>query len=86
MPWFPVEKVETPFSLSSGVRLKILFAAPLTLKAPIAQGEKIGNITYIKDGEEIAKEDIISANSVEKIKFLTIVNKLLNMWVKVGRD
>lgn len=57
-----------------------------TLKAPITKGEKIGDITYIKDGKEIAKEDIIAKESVEKIKFITIVNKLLNNWIKIGRD
>lgn len=57
-----------------------------TLKAPITKGEKIGNITYIKDGKEIAKEDIVAKESVEKIKFITIVNKLLNNWIKIGRD
>lgn len=57
-----------------------------TLKAPISKGEKIGDITYIKDGKEIAKGNIIAKDSVEKIKFLTIVNKLLDTWVKIGRD
>ena len=32
------------------------------------------------------KEDIIAKESVEKIKFITIVNKLLNNWIKIGRD
>lgn len=57
-----------------------------TLKAPISKGEKIGDITYIKDGVEIAKEDIIAKESVEKIKFITIINKILDKWIKIGRD
>lgn len=57
-----------------------------SLRAPIIKGEKIGDITYIKDGKEIIKEDIIAKESVEQIKFITIVNKLLNNWIKVGRD
>ena len=72
-----------PKGLNKNVERKVDF---YTLKAPIEKGEKIGDITYIKDGTEIAKEDIIAANSVEKIKFLTIVNKLLDVWVKVGRE
>lgn len=69
--------------LNKNVERKVDF---YTLKAPIQKGEKIGDIRYIKDGEEIAREDIIAGNSVEKIKFLTILNNLINVWVKVGRD
>lgn len=69
--------------LNKNVERKVDF---YTLKAPIQKGEKIGDIRYIKDGEEIAREDIVAGNSVEKIKFLTILNNLINVWVKVGRD
>lgn len=69
--------------LNKNVERKVDF---YTLKAPIQKGEKIGDIRYIKDGEEIARENIVAGNSVEKIKFLTILNNLINVWVKVGRD
>lgn len=72
-----------PKGINKNVERKVDF---YTLKAPIEKGEKIGDITYIKDGVEIAKEDIIAKESVEKTKFLTIVNRLINNWVKIGRD
>lgn len=56
-----------------------------TVKAPVEKGEKIGDILYIKDGNEIARGNIIAKESIEKIHFLTTVNKLLNSWVKIGR-
>lgn len=57
-----------------------------TLKAPIDKGEKIGNIIYLRDGVEIDREGIAAKDAIEKIKFLTIFNNLLNSWVKVGRN
>lgn len=56
------------------------------LRAPINEGDKIGEIIYLKDGIEISKGDIVTVSSVEKVKLLTIYNRLINMWANVGRE
>lgn len=50
---------------------------PEKLAAPIAQGEKIGTITYLSGGKEIGTADILAAESVEKMTFSALFPKLL---------
>lgn len=57
-----------------------------TLKAPIKKGDKIGDIIYLKNGEEIARGNIVAKENVEQIKLLTIYNRIVNRWAKIGRD
>jgi len=56
-----------------------------TVKAPIQKGEKIGDIRYLKNGVEVAKENIVAKDSIEQVKLLTIYNRIINMWSKIGR-
>ncbi|MBQ6847726.1 MAG: D-alanyl-D-alanine carboxypeptidase [Clostridia bacterium] len=42
---------------------------PRFVYAPIKEGETVGNIVYLKNGEEIAREDIKAQNSAETVVF-----------------
>ena len=57
-----------------------------TLRAPIKAGEKIGDIIYLKAGNEVIKGDIVAKDDVSQVKLITIYSRILNMWAKVGRD
>ena len=56
---------------------------PEKLAAPIAEGEKIGTVTYLDGGKEIGTADILAAHSVEKITFSTLFPRLLE-WFLMG--
>lgn len=68
--------------LDKSVERKVDFYA---VRAPVNQGDKIGDIIYLKDGAEILKGDIVAKDGVEKVKFITIYNRILNTWAKLGR-
>lgn len=56
-----------------------------SLRAPINAGDKIGDIVYVKNNEEIARGDIIAKEDVVQVKLLTIYGRIIDMWAKVGR-
>ncbi len=50
---------------------------PEYLEAPIRAGDKIGSISYILQGEEIARHDIVACEDAEKINYIEIFKKLM---------
>ena len=57
-----------------------------TLRAPLTKGEKIGDIVYLKNGEEIARGNIVAKDGVQQVRLLTIYNRIIDMWAKIGRE
>ncbi|MGE4214723.1 MAG: D-alanyl-D-alanine carboxypeptidase family protein [Anaerotignaceae bacterium] len=51
------------------------------IEAPLAQGEKIGEIIYRIDGKEVGRCDVVAATSVEKIKLFGMVGRLRGKWI-----
>ena len=56
-----------------------------TVRAPVNEGDKVGDIIYLKNGVEIARGDIVASKSIGQVKLFTIYNRLVNMWAKIGR-
>ena len=56
---------------------------PEKLSAPIAEGTKIGTITYLSGGKEMGTADILAAESVEKMTFSALFPKLFT-WFLLG--
>lgn len=57
-------------------RLEKRVDIPDVLTAPIAEGEKIGTVTYLLDGEEVGTCDILATETVAKIDFRTLFPRL----------
>lgn len=57
-------------------RLEKRVDIPDVLTAPIAEGEKIGTVTYLLDGEEVGTCDILATEAVAKIDFRTLFPRL----------
>ena len=52
-------------------------AKPETVAAPVKEGEKVGTVTF-KNGETVlGTADVVAAESVEKIGFLTLLPRIL---------
>lgn len=49
---------------------------PEVLTAPIAEGQKIGTVTYLLDGAEIGTADILATEAVAKMDFRTLFPRL----------
>jgi D-alanyl-D-alanine carboxypeptidase (penicillin-binding protein 5/6) len=53
--------------------------------APMQAGDKIGEIIYKQNGEEIARCNIVLESSIDKITFGKVLSDLMNKWVRFGR-
>ncbi len=51
-----------------------------SIAAPIAQGDKVGNVIFTLDGEELGRVDITASESVERISFGTLFSKMLSVF------
>ncbi len=54
---------------------------PDNISAPITKGQKLGEISYFLDNEEIAKVNVIAETDVAKNTFLNVVNHIYQNWV-----
>ena len=66
-------------------KVEIRIDIPEKLAAPIAEGEKVGTVTYLENGKEIGTADILAAHSVEKITFSTLFPRMLS-WFLMGEQ
>ena len=64
-------------------KIEVRVDIPEKLAAPIAEGEKVGTVTYLEGGKEIGTADILAAHSVDKIKFSTLFPRML-AWFLMG--
>lgn len=58
---------------------------PETITAPISQGEKIGEINYFLDGNQIGSVEIVSDKTVKKIGFANMSSYLFKRWFSLLR-
>jgi D-alanyl-D-alanine carboxypeptidase (penicillin-binding protein 5/6) len=50
------------------------------VKAPIAQGSKVGELIYILDGKEVGRTDLISSEAVEKASIHMMLQRMMKLW------
>jgi len=55
------------------------------LQAPIYKGDKVGEVTYSLNGEDIQKIDIVAEREIKKINLWTLTTKIFNNWFKLNR-
>lgn len=53
--------------------------------APVSKGQKVGEITYTLNGENVGKVDLISDTEVKKINLHTMCEKVFLNWFRVLR-
>ena len=58
---------------------------PSSISAPVATGQKLGEVTFSLDGEVISKTDIIAKDNVDKINLFNISKKVYYSWVSLLR-
>ncbi|MDD4842709.1 MAG: D-alanyl-D-alanine carboxypeptidase [Anaerotignum sp.] len=50
------------------------------VKAPIAQGSKVGELIYILEGKEVGRTDLIAAEAVEKANIHRMLQRMMTNW------
>ena len=58
---------------------------PSNISAPVATGQKLGEVTFSLDGEVISKTDIIAKDNVDKVNLFNISKKVYYSWVSLLR-
>ena len=62
-------------------KIQVKIALKNELTAPVAEGEKVGEIRYVVGDEVYRKEDIVTAGSVEKIDLKWCAKKVLELFL-----
>lgn len=73
--------------LSKGTNKEVeqILTIPNSVYAPISKGQKIGEISYVLNGETIAKVNIIANEDIKRISTSNILEKLFFSWLRVLR-
>lgn len=50
-----------------------------SVDAPVNQGDAIGSVVYSYDGKDLAKVDLVAANTVERNEIIHVLNKILKV-------
>lgn len=58
---------------------------PDNILAPISRGQKLGEVSYLLDGETIATVDIVAEDDVKKLNFANLSMRILEGWFKLLR-
>ena len=58
---------------------------PDKVSAPIAKGQKLGEVTFVLDGKNIATVDIVAKENVKKISFVNMSVRIVESWFKLLR-
>lgn len=50
------------------------------MDAPVKKGEKVGEVIYLINGEEVGRSDLIAAEDVERADISTMLERMLKIW------
>ena len=74
------EDVGVLVSKGSNSNINKTIELPISISAPIAQGDIIGSAKFTLNDEVISTVPLISETSVNKISVFTMSTKILNSW------
>lgn len=74
-----VDEKATPILVKKGSSSEIEKTVEISEKisAPIEKGQTVGHVKYILDGKEIAKQNLIAKEKVEKVNFIFLFGKII---------
>ena len=66
-----------------GDQLKQTLDIPVSIEAPVSEGDRIGSLTFSMGGEEIASFDVVADETVEKKSFGTLMKIVWDSLIKM---
>lgn len=70
---------------NKNIQKKVILSQENTLTAPIAKGEKYGELVAVSEGAEVGKVDLIAEKSVDKAGFTDVFKELLTDFYSIAR-
>ena len=55
------------------------------VSAPISKGQKVGEVSFTLDGNEIARSDLLASSDVEKYSLMSMTSKVYKSWFTLLR-
>ena len=71
------EAFETVVEKGAVSKIETVYDVPETIAAPVKAGEKVGTVIFKSGDTVLGTADIVAAESVEKIGFLTLLPRIL---------
>ncbi len=56
------------------------------VSAPITSGQKLGEVSFVLDGQTLSTIDIVAKNDVERLNLFTMAKKVIYSWVDLLRS
>lgn len=56
------------------------------VSAPIISGQKLGEVSFVLDGQTLSTIDIVAKNDVERLNWFTMAKKVIYSWVDLLRS
>ena len=57
-----------------------------TIEAPISKGDKIGQVTFTLDGQELSSVNLVASKDIDKINLFTMSKKVIYSWIDLLRS
>lgn len=57
-----------------------------TIEAPISKGDKIGQVTFTLDGQELSTVNLVASKDIDKINLFTMSKKVIYSWIDLLRS
>lgn len=73
------EEKSLPYLLCEEDRVEVKTRQETVLSAPVAAGEKVGEVSYYLNGELVKRYDLLAEEAVEKRSFLWILDYILKL-------
>ncbi|MCI8641296.1 MAG: D-alanyl-D-alanine carboxypeptidase [Clostridia bacterium] len=56
------------------------------IEAPISKGDKIGQVTFTLDGQELSSVNLVASKDIDKINLFTMSKKVIYSWIDLLRS
>ncbi len=74
----PTDGILVPKAQVSGIETKLTL--PKEMKAPVKKGDRIGSISYLKDGQVLHEVSILSQEDIDALSFSDVFFRLINLF------
>ena len=77
--------ISVVISKGNDVNIEQTINLPKTIKAPVSEGQIVGNVTFTLNGEILGECDLLSDKFVDSIKIFSMEKLVLNRWFSILR-
>ncbi len=56
------------------------------ITAPVQEGQKLGTVVYVCDGNEVGQVDLVAAEKVDKASFIRLFFRMIARWFGFGKE